>query len=854
MAKLRRFTALGEERKANKKAKPKAKKIDTKDKKKKEITEKVYAPEEYEYRDATNYFWIHQDDSDLKPIKFNVDYIIRKNYRFWNPEGKGEQKIASPHPKKIANWGLPKCEQYFRREVYPKRLEVLEKRFGGLQNEIWLYLDAHQSEYKEEIAFINKQWYHLLFGYWFYNNGVPTYIDGWHWLHLNYTTGSYESIDRLTLKKVITEYPEYRDRDRRKFLVWKYSLVDTMHFRDYDAEGYAIPNEDGEYDMVDTGKRLWFGTIYPKHRRDGATTNILTIIYAISISLLNGYSSMIANRDKTGEEHFQKKLIPAWRKFKFFFRPIHDGSDRPKRAINFVSPAAKSLEKRAENAMIDVLDTVIDYADVADRIYYDGNKITGGLLLDEEGKTLAVDIYKGWDIVKPAMSQGAGSTINPYALAFHPSTVEEMEGGGGQNYLKLTEDSDYYQRNTLTGMTRSGLFYFFLPAYDGLENFIGPYGESIIDDPTAEQARFIGKKYGAKEHIRKTIESISMSDDPSAKDKLDSFVRKHPIRFADCWMMRGGDLGFDQKKLDLAIDRLKKDKSAVVKGSFYWEIPGYGCLSAEQFLNRPRMAGSDIDSLGKVIFEPDSGGKFFVSKTVANSSLRERDALEGHWRPIHPDVFIASADPVMYNLDGQSKMRADKSKTSFPAGVVFWNMQQEEMEKELEEIESHRFVCSYCHKTNDEDVYLEEMLMMCVYYGSMMYPETNIRSVVKWFTDRGYGGYLKYDYDEVNGKYSTRPGFNTSSSAGGGVKDELFTEIKNHIYRHVHREKHLDIIMQWKLIKKKEEMTKYDLIPCTGGALRGLKYSPRFIDFSYGKSKDAQNDDFDLSDYFGNTI
>jgi hypothetical protein len=842
------------------KRKPKRKEIKPVPKAKRDLVKKKQdfsemdldtAIKQYEYGEASKTFSIHEDDPDLKPITFDVDYIIRKNYQFWNPNATKEPSIASPNLKKIANFGLPKNQQFFRREIYPTRLKTLERRFGGNQNDIWAYIEAHQNEYKDEILWIKKQWYHLLYGYWFYNNGIPTYIDGWHWCHLNYTTGSYESIDRATLKKVVTEFPEYRDRDRRKFLIWKFSLVDTQHFAKYDKDGFGVENPDGIYDMVDTMRRIWFGTIYPKHRRDGATTNIITIIMSHIMLITNGYASMIANRDKTAEEHFQKKLIPAWRKFPFFFKPIHDGSDRPKRALNFVAPASKNTDKQIKNANTAVLDSVIDFADVADRIYYDGNKITGPILMDEEGKTTAIDVYMGWDIVKPSMSQGAGSTINPYAISFHPSTVEEMEGGGGLNFKRLVDDSDFYQRNPLTGMTRSGLFYFFIPAYDGLENFIGPHGESIIDDPTPEQAHFIGKTYGAKEHIEKTIEAISKSDDPDSKDKLDSFIRKHPVKFSDCWMIRGGDLGFDQKKLDEAINRLKKEKNAVIKGTFFWDIPGYGRLTAEQFLDRPRMAGSDIDSMGRVVFEPDENGKFFISKSLVSASQRERDFTEGHWRPKFPDKFTASADPVMYNLDGQSKMRADKSKTSYPAGVVFWNMEEEEMTKPIEEIESHRFVCSYCHKTNDEDVYHEEMLMMCVYYGALMYPETNIPSVVKWFVDRGYGGYLKYDYDETKGVFKSSPGFRTGSNAGGGTKDELFTEIKNHIYRHVHREQHLDIIMQWKMIKKKEEMTKYDLISCTGGVLRSLKYSPRNIDFGFGKGEATVSNDVNTRDWFG---
>jgi hypothetical protein len=559
---------------------------------------------------------------------------------------------------------------------------------------------------------------------------------------------------------------------------------------------------------------------------------------------------MIANRDKTAEEHFQKKLVPAWRKYPFFFRPVHDGSDRPKRAINFVAPATKDKDKAKGNFSLEVLDTVIDFADIANRIYYDGNKITGGLLLDEEGKDTNSDIYEGWNIVKPSMSQGGGSSINPYAVCWHPSTVEEMESGGGANYKRLVDDSDFYQRNPLTGQTRSGLFYFFLPAYDGLENFIGPYGESVIDTPTPEQAAWIKKNFGAKEYLKRKVAEFVKSDSPSARDDMESFVRKHPTYFRDCWQIRGGDLGFDQKKLDEAIERLGKDKKATLRGTFYWQIPGLGRLTAAEFIKKPKALWSDIDSQGKVVFEPDEEGKFFVSETMFQSASRVRDHEKGHWRPAIPDKYIASADPVMYNLESQTKLRSDKSRTSFPAGVVFKNLDEDEIEKPMEEWNSYRFVCDYCHKTDDEDEYLEEMLMMSVYYGAMMYPEVNIKSVVKWFNDRGYGGYLKYDFDESSGTFKSTPGFFTGGSSTGGVKDELFTEIKNHIHRHSGREKHLNIIMQWKRIQKKEEMTKFDLIPCTGGALRAIKYSPRIIDFNYGK--EAKKDDrIDLADYFG---
>ena len=51
---------------------------------------------QYEYGEATQTFTIHENDPDLKPITFDVDYIIRKNYYFGIPTPKTSLKL--PHP------------------------------------------------------------------------------------------------------------------------------------------------------------------------------------------------------------------------------------------------------------------------------------------------------------------------------------------------------------------------------------------------------------------------------------------------------------------------------------------------------------------------------------------------------------------------------------------------------------------------------------------------------------------------------------------------------------------------------------------------------------------------------------
>ena len=82
--------------------------------------------------------------------------------------------------------------------------------------EVWMYLQANKEEYKDEIYWIKTQWYHRFNGKWYFIKGKPTFLNGWHWYFLNYY---YLLTGKL---------PEYRDRDRRWFIVQEY-LYNPLH-------------------------------------------------------------------------------------------------------------------------------------------------------------------------------------------------------------------------------------------------------------------------------------------------------------------------------------------------------------------------------------------------------------------------------------------------------------------------------------------------------------------------------------------------------------------------------------------------------------------------------------------------
>lgn len=1151
----------------------------------------------YDYLPPDETFTVNDGDPDLKPITVNIFDVIKRNFLLYNPNHEGSIPILKPKWKKCRNYGLHPKEQFWWREERPERLLKLEKKMGGHLDRIWKYLSDNKNEYAEELRFIRKHWYHRIYGEWIFIRGKLTYIDGWHWWFLNYWQGDFEGFDRKSGKKRVQEFAEYRDVDRRVFLFYKFAYLDTQTFEKVDKYGAPIPSEDGQINMIDLGRRVCLGVARPKGRRAGETERALAVKVCVTTMLRDIYSSMIANAENTTRTHFDEKLTRSYRRIPFYFKAVHDGSDRPKRKYDFKQPTYSRREK--EKAQTNdyyysgELGSLLDYADIADRAYYDHSKITGIILLDEQGKclgrdtlvkmadgsnvtvqdvkpgdllmgddkssrtvlstckgwgplyriipnkgepwicndehilslkqsyaagkgwkknnimdisvkdflkltpsqrkaamlwkaaidypekhllvdpyflglwlgdgtatgtqitsndrdvevfewlkefvkerglavklsfnsenstilhisdpiskktnrllndmrfigvignkhipkdylvnseynrlqllgglldsdgsrfphphtgydfiqkdrelsyqivelarslgfsvnispktgtiktlgfsgqyyrisiygndlyripckverkkhynlprhvnsrnpmrcgftveaigegeyfgfvidgnrrfllgdytvthnTLSTNIFDGWDKVKPTMTLGGGSTINRYAFSFHPSTVDEMELKGGDNYKKLCDASNFHVRNPVSGQTASGLYVLFIPSYDGLENFVGPYGESIIDTPDPEQAKYIGRKIGAMQFLDETLAFLKTKNTEEGRIQAENFPRLYPKWYADCWRIKGGDMGFNKEKMNERLTELRRLRQAgtpaVVQGDLKYRIPGEADLLSAAEFRRKKYHVHVLKNL-KVEFVPCEEGRFLMSRLFGKHEAcrMQWNHSFGFFEPIEPVQNIACADPVQFHSETDVKLREDKSRSSWAAGAVFWDYDESNPD-------SNRFIISYMNKPDDHKEYLEEMLMMCIYSNAKMFPETNIPTVLEFFEERRYGGYLKYAFDIVTGQYKTKAGFQTGT--GSGNKNELFSLLKDYIENHVYKERHEDLIMQWLTIRRKEEMTKFDLFVSSAGCLYGQHLSYREMDEEPVDINNNGGEKFNMKDWY----
>jgi len=745
------------------------------------------------YTSADKYFVFNDNDVDVTPVKV---YLPKP-----------------PERKYIDGYGLLAKNQYFAPDKEPPLLGKLKAQvFRELEikkiarksdkisdqkiiDGIWDKLNENKRKYAEEIEWIKKQIYHNEYGYWCYINGKPVYVDGWHY---RYCT-SWDMGDVST--------PEYRDRDRRFYHAARHFATTTMSFKNLDEDGNAIPDKDGNYEMVDMFFRTFFGFMYPKHRRDGATHKCLCILYDIVTSLLKVLGGIQSFDEDNAGEHFKEKLVPSWKEMPFFLRPIWSGTSSPAKSLNMLNPASRFKPE---------LGSKVTFATTANRKFYDGKKQYIHLC-EEAGKTLLEKINPRWDVVKETLSQGGGSSI--HGIAMFPSTVADMKEGGGEDYYILSEASNYYKRNSATGQTVSGIGRIFFPAWDGLENFIGPYGESVIDTPTEEQAKHIRRKIGSKEFIESRSAMLLKDGSMESMRKYRSWIELYPCCYADCFRITSGDTGFNIEKINQALYRLRRDgkdpEKGTISGNYKWVIPGQSQpLSSAEYISMGFMK-NNVE--GEVRWFPEKNGRWKVSKVLLAFQSNRKILMDGYYQPEFPERYTGSGDPYQFLDKATAEKRGDKSRQSYGGLAVFWERDYniDPLDVELDKLISHRFVCTYEHRPDDDDEFAEDCLMTMIYWGGLFYPETNVDTLYKHLHKRNHQGFLKHDVDEATNKIKDKPGFTSNAI----TKQAIFNSWKTYIEHHFHRERHIDLVKQVKKIKGIEYMTDHDLFTAGGGCL-----------------------------------
>jgi hypothetical protein len=237
--------------------------------------------------------------------------------------------IALPKaPKKVYSRSPKKSEQYWERSKLPKELEKIQSIFH------WNDLP---SEFKSKwVDYIEGQFDCREDGYWFMNNGTPTYITGSHWMYLQWS-----SID--------IGYPDYREANRIFYIFWEACKADARSF----------------------------GMVYLKIRRSGFSFMSSSEVVNVATLARNARLGILSKTGTDAKKMFTDKVVPINNKLPFFFKPVMDGMDKPKTELAYRVPAIKITKKNmydVHEEEVDGLDTTIDWRNTEENSY-DGEKL-----------------------------------------------------------------------------------------------------------------------------------------------------------------------------------------------------------------------------------------------------------------------------------------------------------------------------------------------------------------------------------------------------------------------------------------------------------------------------------------------
>jgi hypothetical protein len=299
----------------------------------------------------------------------------------------------------IAGYGLPDHEQKFQRVEIP-----------------------YFKSFKEEKAFNDQLWKWREEGYWFFNNGEPTWITGTHWYFLNFW-------------ELDVGLPDYRDIDRRIF--W------FINYCDNDPNCY--------------------GVVEITCRRMGKSFRAACWLLERISRMRNAHGGIASKTGNDAEGFFKEKLIQPWRMLPKVFSPMTDGTSNPVTQLRFFAPATKGKNKSSNT---EELKSWIDFATAGEH-GYDGPKLQA-LIHDEDGKAEKSDVWERWKVAKKCLIDR--TKIIGKCIA--TTTVEELENGGGA-FLEKWKKSNFNKKKS-NGQTLSGLYRLFSPAWEG--QIIDEYG------------------------------------------------------------------------------------------------------------------------------------------------------------------------------------------------------------------------------------------------------------------------------------------------------------------------------------------------------------------------------------------
>jgi hypothetical protein len=490
-----------------------------------------------------------------------------------------------------------------------------------------------------------------------------------------------------------------------------------------------------------------YGMCYLKNRRSGFSfMSSAELVNQATISS-DARFGILSKSGADAKKMFTDKVVPISINYPFFFKPIQDGMDRPKTELAYRIPASKLTRKKLDAneklEELDGLDTTIDWKNTGDNSY-DGEKLKL-LAHDESGKWEKPDnILNNWRVTKTCLRLGS-KIIGKCMMGSTSNALDK----GGENFKKLYYNSDVTKRNR-NGQTASGLYSLFIPMEWSYEGFIDSHGLPVFDTPEKPLKGVDGKwiDAGVIEHWQNEVEGLK-----SDSDALNEYYRQFPRTEQHAFRDEAKQALFNLTKIYEQIDYNDdlRYSSVLTRGSFQWE-------------------NGIQDS--KVMFYPNQDGRFLIS-WVPDKYLQNRVIIkDGMKYPgnEHCGAFGCDSYDISGTVDSRGSNGALHGLTKFS----------------MENIPANHFFLEYIARPQTAEIFFEEVLMACVFYGMPILAENNKARLLYYFKRRGYRGFSMNRPDKVWNKLSpTEKEIGGIPNSGQDIIQAHAAAIETYVENHV---------------------------------------------------------------------
>jgi hypothetical protein len=503
--------------------------------------------------------------------------------------------------------------------------------------------------------------------------------------------------------------PTYITGTHYMYLQWSKIDVGAPDFREANRLFFIF------WEACKADKRC-YGMCYLKNRRSGFS--FMSSAETVNLATISSDSryGILSKSGGDAKKMFTDKVVPISINYPFFFKPIQDGMDRPKSELAYRVPASKFTRKKIEvNEKLEEikgLDTTIDWKNTGDNSY-DGEKLSL-LVHDESGKWERPDnILNNWRVTKTCLRLGS-RIIGKCMMGSTSNALDK----GGDNFKRLYNDSDVTRRNK-NGQTKSGLYALFIPMEWNFEGFIDEYGRPVFTTPGRDVHGPDGEliDVGVIDNWNNEVEGLKED-----QDALNEFYRQFPRTEEHAFRDETKNSIFNLVKIYEQIDYNEGIGNSAVynTGNFQW------------------VSGVKDTA---VVFNPDPKGRFNISWTPQPRLQNNVIIKNGVKYPgnEHMGAFGCDSYDISGTVDGRGSNGSLHGLTKFS----------------MEDAPPNHFFLEYIARPQTAEIFFEDILMACIFYGMPLLAENNKPRLLYYFKRRGYRGFSMNRPDKVWNKLST---------------------------------------------------------------------------------------------------